>query len=245
MPEGIPMQISDEGKIGIALALLGLGGGGALFVLPHPASDYLGWSMIGTSVVGGAALAVNHFGRKAAVTLVIVGVLSFYWYYSNILNGTPTISVVPPTAPTPAGEQLLSRMDKLIFACDVPLPDAEAAAKFPQTKETFKQNMDIFGDAVGMSSSVTDIRGGIRIELEANTEEARRRLLTSGTGASKLTIEVRRLGPKEMVNVSVTLPEVLRFFSFMAPDPSAREIVEIQSKMEKFIGATPGACHLL
>jgi hypothetical protein len=55
------MQISDEGKIGIALGLLGLGGGGALFVLPHPYADYVGWSLIGVSVLGLILLGLHHF----------------------------------------------------------------------------------------------------------------------------------------------------------------------------------------
>jgi hypothetical protein len=55
------MLISDEGKIGIALALLGLGGGGALFVLPHPYADYVGWSLIGVSVLGLILLGLHHF----------------------------------------------------------------------------------------------------------------------------------------------------------------------------------------
>jgi hypothetical protein len=71
------MQISDEGKIGIALALLGLGGGGALFVLPHPYADYVGWSQISISVVGLALLGLHHFRRKAGgsvgMTLAVLG----------------------------------------------------------------------------------------------------------------------------------------------------------------------------
>jgi hypothetical protein len=41
------MQISGEGKIGIFLGLVGIGGGGILFVSPHPYADYFGWSLIG------------------------------------------------------------------------------------------------------------------------------------------------------------------------------------------------------
>jgi hypothetical protein len=55
------MQISDEGKIGIALGLLGLGGGGALFVLPHPYADYVGWTLIAVSVFGLVLLGLHHF----------------------------------------------------------------------------------------------------------------------------------------------------------------------------------------
>jgi hypothetical protein len=64
------MQISDEGKIGIALGLLGLGGGGALFVLPHPYADYVGWSLIGVSVFGLVLLGLHHFKARIGALLV-------------------------------------------------------------------------------------------------------------------------------------------------------------------------------
>jgi hypothetical protein len=85
----------------------------------------------------------------------------------------------PSSQPVPTS-QLWSRMDRYIFACDVPPPDKKTAAKFPQAKEEMKQNFQILGDVTGMSLTVTDIRGGLRIDAEANTEEAKRRLLTSG-----------------------------------------------------------------
>lgn len=59
--------ISIEGKIGIALGLAGLGGAGALFVLPHPASDYVGWSLIAFSAAGVLALAIyDVVGRRSS-----------------------------------------------------------------------------------------------------------------------------------------------------------------------------------
>jgi hypothetical protein len=54
------MHISDEGKIGVALALIGLGGAGALFVLPHPYADYVGWFLIGVTVSGFFWLGLLH-----------------------------------------------------------------------------------------------------------------------------------------------------------------------------------------
>ena len=44
--------ISTEGKLGILLSLIGIGGAGALFVFPHPYADYVGWSLIAMAVVG-------------------------------------------------------------------------------------------------------------------------------------------------------------------------------------------------
>lgn len=73
------MQINDEGKIGIALALIGIGGGAALYVLPHPYADYIGWSLIGFSVIGLILLAAHHF--KAFIASVLKPQLGWKWMW--------------------------------------------------------------------------------------------------------------------------------------------------------------------
>jgi hypothetical protein len=115
MAEGIPMQISDEGRIGIALALLGIGGGGALYVLPHPYADYVGWTLIGISVVGGIGLGFFRLGSKYVwseskirtmfFAVVAMGVV-VPWYVAGIpvpalmlfapKIGQPSAPIAPP-----------------------------------------------------------------------------------------------------------------------------------------------------
>src|SRR2546425_7343191 len=67
------MPISLEGKIGISLALLALGGAGAVMVAPEQL--WIGWGMIGIATVGGVALAMHHFERtiRGASVLVLIG----------------------------------------------------------------------------------------------------------------------------------------------------------------------------
>jgi hypothetical protein len=60
MPNEKRPTFSTEGKIGIALALVGLGGAGALYELPHPYSDYVGWSLIAFSIIGLILLSIYH-----------------------------------------------------------------------------------------------------------------------------------------------------------------------------------------
>lgn len=239
------MHITSEGKIGILLALVGLLGSGAIMIAPEKL--WIGWSLISFAALGGVALGFHHFGRGFAFLFVVAGVLWFdHWYYSNVLDLHATSEPQPGQAPpssSPALPKLLSRMDRYIFASDVPPPDAEMAAKFPQQKEFSKQNLEVFGDAIGMSVAVTDIHGGIKIVIEANTPEARRLLLGSYT--SKLTIEIRRVFQQEIVTMFVDLPEILRFLSFMAPEPSAAELIEVQRKIKKMIGAAEGKCQLM
>ena len=82
--------ISTEGKLGILLSLIGIGGAGALFVFPHPYADYVGWSLIAMAVVGLVLMAIYHFARtsRAMVIAVAIAVTAAmlwldYWYYSN------------------------------------------------------------------------------------------------------------------------------------------------------------------
>jgi hypothetical protein len=67
------MQISDEGRIGIGLGLLALGGGGAIMVAPEQL--WIGWGMIGVAAVGAAALLAHHFQKaiRGIPVLVLVG----------------------------------------------------------------------------------------------------------------------------------------------------------------------------
>jgi hypothetical protein len=54
----IAMQISAEGKIGIALGLVGLAGAGAMMVFPQDIE--IGWVLIAIAVIGFIWLAINH-----------------------------------------------------------------------------------------------------------------------------------------------------------------------------------------
>jgi hypothetical protein len=81
------MAISTEGKLGIAVGLIALAGGGAVVVAPAPTVTIIGWAMIGTSLVGGILLVDHHFARKRMVPLIgmivcAVGSVAFAgWYF--------------------------------------------------------------------------------------------------------------------------------------------------------------------
>ncbi len=69
------MYISDEGKIGIGLGLLGLGGGGAIMVAPQQL--WIGWMMFSLAASGGVALLIHHFcsglRERKGFVLVLIG----------------------------------------------------------------------------------------------------------------------------------------------------------------------------
>ena len=56
------MAISTEGKLSLVVGLLGLAGGGAVWVAPDHTE--IGWSMIAIAVIGSIALAFHHFSPK-------------------------------------------------------------------------------------------------------------------------------------------------------------------------------------
>jgi hypothetical protein len=72
------MQISPEGKIGIALTLLGLAGGGAIVIAPNQV--WIGWVMIAVAVIGLVLLVLHHFG----IGLGIGRLLATYKFQSPI-----------------------------------------------------------------------------------------------------------------------------------------------------------------
>jgi hypothetical protein len=75
------MAISTEGKLGIATGLLGLGGAGAVWVIPTHIE--IGYFLIGVSIVGFLFLAVHHFrSRSDKVTGPCL-----QWYFSEDIRG--------------------------------------------------------------------------------------------------------------------------------------------------------------
>jgi hypothetical protein len=203
--------------------------------------------------VGGGA---SRITKLTTTLFLVVGIPSFgYWYYSRyplslaIMRDVFPLafSVSPVKQPlTTLPGQMLSRSDRFIFSCDVPLPDKETAEKFSQMKNELTQSYQIWGDITGISFTVSDIRGGLKIDVEATTEEAKRRLFTAGSGGlTKLAIEIRRLGQKEFVTVKADMPESLRIFSLMIPQPQAQETITLQKKIENMLGVPDGKCQLL
>jgi hypothetical protein len=53
------MHISGEGKLGIALGLVGLAGGGAMMVAPTHTE--IGWTLIAIAVAGFVTIGIHHF----------------------------------------------------------------------------------------------------------------------------------------------------------------------------------------
>lgn len=55
------MAISTEGKLGLLVGLIGLGGAGAVVIAP-----VIGWVLMGIAAIGGVALAYHQFSARLA-----------------------------------------------------------------------------------------------------------------------------------------------------------------------------------
>jgi hypothetical protein len=61
------MQISAEGKIGIAIGLIALAGGGAIMIFPD--QFWIGETMMAIAAIGGVWLGLHHFGIRQQIII--------------------------------------------------------------------------------------------------------------------------------------------------------------------------------
>jgi hypothetical protein len=151
------------------------------------------------------------------------------------------VTITPPL-------QILSRGDKMIFVCDVPPPNEKEAAEFPRKIEEAKRNLEILGDAIGATYTITYIRGGIRLDIEATSDEIKHKILmaTGMRDLTKLTYEERRVGNKILVTIYANFPEPIRqFYSLLTPDPSSKDTLSIKSQIERVFSFQSGVCQLI
>jgi hypothetical protein len=111
--------------------------------------------------------------------------------------------------------------------------------------QDYKQKLDILGDAMGIAFTMETIRGGIRIEADAVTDEAKQRIpALSSIGVTKFVFEIRRFDKVALVSVIVKLPPNLAFYGWIPPNPAAPDTIQVISWTEHFFGWRPGSCHL-
>lgn len=187
-----------------------------------------------------------------AVLCFVLG--SGYIVISRVTARSPEIPLPQPrpsAAPQSTAELptiLISRGDKLTFACDVPPPDEKEAPKVHQKIEEAKRNLEIFGDAIGATYTVTYIRGGIRLEIEITSEDMKRKILiaTGLSDVTKLIYEARRVAQQEIISITANFPEPLRqFYSLQTPDPTSKASITVQTQIERLFSVPTGGCHMM
>jgi hypothetical protein len=242
--------ISTEGMIGFVLALIGLGGAGALFEFPHPYADVVGWLLIGIAVIGLIILAIYHARSRGWLKLraqsifglsLIAAALSVGLWYAWSITPTPPKEIPGPPQP------LLSSAAKFIFACDLPSDPHATPEQLAERKESLRKAVEAWGDAIGFAIEMSDIRGGIRITIEAKTLDAKNKLISLGIvpAVTKINFELRRVDEQIIVTTYGDVPGGWEFLSIFTPDRNTPQILTAQKQIAAFIGARKGGCRLM
>lgn len=253
MDEGQQQSHRRIDTFAVLLAIFILGLGAYLSTFPAEIVRLIGILLMGASIVGLFIwFSWGHVGKVAGGKLqAAIGVLAL----SAILIGGYVASHWPTNflksaageSPPPVSGPLTSRMNHLLMSCDVPPPPSEKTVTDSLWElHDYKQKLDILGDAIGLSFTMVTIRGGLRIEAEAATDEAKQRMLPlSSVGVTKFTIEIRRFDRVELVSVIIPLPPQLAFWALITPNPAASDTIAIVRRIEHFLGFKPGICQLV
>lgn len=174
------------------------------------------------------------------------GYTGSHWHYSPPKPPIEAPAEHPQPSIMPPGMAILSRFGTYIFDCAIPPP--KSASDYPQQKEIARQSIEAWGDAVGFTMTLTDIRGGIRIAAEATTDDAVNKLGVVGImGVRKFSLEIRRVGKDEIVNLALELPPTspFSFFKLLPPDPNAEDSIKGRQQIERILGVSEGTCRMI
>jgi len=262
MAESQDQRLPTGDRIAIASIILALAGGVGAVALEHafPDASQMTWRYIlfacialGIGAAGylifdlvirprWASLSVKVIlGITALCVLGGAGYIAYHWPTRFLQSERPSSESPPePTVP------LLSRLDHFILNCDVPLPPpGKTVTDTFWELHDYKQKLDVYGDTIGVTFTMETIRGGVHIEAEATTEEAKRRIPLSSIGVTKITLEIRRINKYELVSVIVKLPPQYAFYGFIAPNPAAPDSILVVRTVEGFLGVQRGSCRIV
>jgi len=246
-------------EFGVALAFaIGawFAGGEMFLVIP---ALVLAW---GAAFIG--LLASNLRGRYVALwaTIIAGGLVTegsiLYWHFheadARTLLAQWTGKFQPAKPPPVSAPQpferpspLVSRANKFIFACDVPVDPHVTPEQQAHGRAELERGVKAWGAMLGFTATVSDVEGGIQITVEANTIEGKNRFLSAGVSplATKLVLEMRRIGPRIMVTAYPDLPKEFSIFSLFPADPSSPQIAPAEKQVSKMFGWPEGTCHVV
>jgi hypothetical protein len=242
--------------IAILLAVAAFPAGASLMVAPVYL-HLIGWQIPATfwggiglaSLLIIAAIIVALRGEKQAPPVghkrrlgIIIAVATIVMAAGTV--GAVWLSMSPALQPLPAVPQQ-SRLDRFIFACDVPEPQTPEDAK--RQKEAVQSHVQAWADTIGVSVSFSDIPNGMRVMVEAKTKEAKARFASMGLfdRITKVFLEARWIDHRQIIVAYAEVPKDVMTLSAFLPDPSAPQIIEGQNLIARFLGAPEGVCHLI
>jgi hypothetical protein len=228
----------------------------------------LAWFQMNPLIIAACALASllilaaweNQFRFFAVITAVAVAAASIgwdYWYYSQIVHSAPRpaqveasqLSAAPlDSASRIASDRMASRATKIIFACNIPPDPSVTEAERATQRKQFEKDAKAWGDTIGFSIQLSDIDGGYRLTIKAETLEAQSRLITAG-GSPALSatsyMDFRRVGQQIVVAVYSDLPKGFEFFSLFPLDPADSKVTAAANNISKVLGVRAGTCRVI
>lgn len=173
------------------------------------------------------------------------GYVGSHWPTAFLRTQASSNGNTPPSGPV---GPIASRLDHFILRCNRPLtPVGKTVEQSLADLNEFKRKLDIIGDAMGLAFTMVTIRGGVQLDIEAVSDEAKQRALPlSAAGVTKFTMEVRRIDDKtEIVSLFVKLPPQFSFYGWIPPNPLAPDAITMVLWIEQFLGSPPGTCHIM
>jgi hypothetical protein len=157
------MQISTEGKIGIWLGLIALGGGGAIMVAPQHIE--IGWTLIDIALVGAVMLVSHHVSNSLQIKpecrmIPLVGMIVFglsfvgcaAWYFWPASQTT-----VVPTQTTASGPvPVLGSLQYVVFTAHVTRKNSTKQTSVQMMVEVRNANNYLVQYHVHMRGNVND-----------------------------------------------------------------------------------------
>jgi hypothetical protein len=138
----------------------------------------------------------------------------------------------PTTLPGPA----LSKFGKAMFLCQLPenIPAQDPEAVLAE----IRRNLDILGNATGLSFVINRIPYGFRLDVTENGPEGQLRM----GGAQRFTVQIERSSQGAFVTISIDLA-VLGILSMMPLDAEAEKM--FRKLASQFISTAEDKCRLL
>jgi len=197
-------------------------------------------------------------GPIAAVVIFILCLVAWHPIWTSFRKEYPATipeaaepPAPPPADPNPMPSHLLyegpfqSTYGKVLIQCYSPPVGVATMSEYIQQKEYIRQNMKAWGEAIGFDFTVKDVTNGIRIELEATTDEAQRRLwIAAKVPVTKIWMELRRVDRWIVVSYVVDWPKGFDFFKVVRVDPDSQDMIDVRKRIEFILSLPEGKCKI-
>lgn len=226
------MRISGEAKLSTFLALLGIGGAGALFVFPQPFANYVGWLLIGVALTGFVWLACFYWRLRPWLTAALV-------VATAVATGVAAWRL---SAPKP--EQWTAHDFKLVFSCPKLRGDDLTGPSISEQLKEAQEYASAISPAFDQQVYFTQIPRGFRMTIIPKPGG-----ISQYESAKQVVFEVRDATDHLLVDVIPTFLLPTGSDPVQPPDPNDPEFAAdvmpgMTQDVEGLTGSKKGSCKL-